>query len=190
MTCRNLIARAMRKLTVLGAGESPGASEATDALEVLQGLYDGWLTAGLFGAMTDVIKSADYTAKEFERVRKDAACTITIPTTYEDDDTGLTRPPRDLSVIQVLYPATDARETHIYDATLGEWVRIEALTLDTTPPLFNRNQDGLACCLAEMLADEYQAQLGVLTAAKAAAFRSNLGLNLNNPVLPGQPAYF
>lgn len=190
MTCRNLIARAMRKLTVLGAGESPGASEATDALEVLQGLYDGWLTAGLFGAMTDVIKSADYTAKEFERVRKDAACTITIPTTIEDEYTGLDRPPRDLAVIQVLYPATDARETHLYDATLGEWVRIEALTLDSVPPLYNRNRDGLASCLAEALADEYQTQVGALTIARAALFRSNLGLNLNNPVQPNQPDYF
>lgn len=190
MTCQTLITRALRKLNVVGAGVSPAAAEAADALSTLQGMYDGWVTGGVFGAMNDVIKSADYTAKEYDRVRKDGACTITVPTTFEDEYTGLTRPPRDLAAIQILYPATSARETHLYDATIGEWVRIEALALADDPPLFNRNQDGLACCLAEALADEYQAQVGAQTALRAAKFRSNIGLNLNNPVQPNQPDYF
>ena len=190
MTCQSLITRALRKLNIVGAGVLPAAAEASDAMSTLQGMYDGWVSGGMFGELNDVIKSADYTAKEFDRVRKDGACTITIPTTFEDEYTGLTRPPHDLAVIQVLFPSTDARETHLYDATLGEWVRIEALALADPAPLYNRNQDALACCLAEALADEYQAQVGTQTALRAAQFRSNIGLNLNNPVQPNQAAYF
>lgn len=47
MTVRDLITASLRKLGVIASGENPSASEASDALDALNGMIDSWKTERL-----------------------------------------------------------------------------------------------------------------------------------------------
>lgn len=189
-TCNDVIRRALQKARVLAEGEDPTAEQAADGLTALQSLLDGWVTGGMFGALTDVYKSAAYTAKEFERVRKDAAVTITIPDTIEDPQTGETRTPRDRACIQVVYPSAGTKQSYLYDAQVGDWVQIQSLALTDDTPLQGLGVDGLASVLALDVADEYGVDVTPSTAAKAARFVANLSGQFNSDRYRAVGSYF
>jgi hypothetical protein len=168
-TCREIIKRAMRRLSVLPSGREPKAAEAEDGLDALQDLYTQLVGAGALGVLTAVEVGADYTAGEWQRITNTSggAITITLPESIEDDSTETgTRAPYDRAVVQVTgaFP-----ETHIYDAALDAWVQIEALTLDSEAPLSTQLAGGLSAMLAVNIADEYGVQppTGVALAARS-----------------------
>lgn len=190
-TCRDIITSAMRKLRQLPSGDSASADEADDGLTALQAMYLSWVGQGLFGRLTDVIKDAAYTAEEWERVRKDAAVTITIPDTITDDATGDERAPYDLALIEVIYPTDGTRQISLYDANLGVWVRLDSLTLDSDAPLSGRGEHGLACALATYWADEFGIELvGPATARSATNFRLQLSYKVGVQRRSNQAVYY
>lgn len=186
-TVRDLIKAGMRKAGVLASGRNPTSAEASDGLDVVLGLYEGWAMGGMFGRLTDVIADADVEAKEGQRLRADTGVTVTLPDLIsecgEDD-----RPPRDLSTIVVVQDG--AAEINVYDAFLGDWVRFDGLTLDSIPPLMLRDRDGLSACVAVAYADEFGGQVGAATQAKAATFRASLSMRTGNAYRPSQPEFF
>jgi hypothetical protein len=119
-----------------------------------------------FGAFTDVYKSTDYTAAEFDRVFSDGA-TITLPDSVVNDN-GETTQPNDLAVIGV----NDATWRYfIYD---GAWVETTGLTLASVAPLSSRDQDGLACLLAVRVCETYGQAVTPVIADRADRFVSSL----------------
>lgn len=147
-TCRDVITRAHRMCNYTAINSTPTSPETDFALVALQSLFDGWVSAGMFGRLTDVLADADYTALEGERVVVSGGAVITIPDTYAlDGDEGDDRPPYDLSLIEVQDGAT--RNVWLYDR--NDWVDIAALTIDGTCPLATRGIQGLAACLATEL---------------------------------------
>lgn len=52
---RQIINSALRKLGRLGSGRDARQQDATDALDVLQSLYTGWVASGAFGRLFDVV---------------------------------------------------------------------------------------------------------------------------------------
>jgi hypothetical protein len=142
-TCRQIITMCLRQGKVLAAGVDPDPSEADDGMVALQGLYLLWLSTGLFGRLTDVYSASDYTASEGERVTAPAGVTITIPDTVTDTIDGTTRAPRDLACIETIIDG--ARTVKLFDRT--GWVDLLDLTLDSTAPLAERSQFGLAAAL-------------------------------------------
>lgn len=167
-TCTQIIKLAMRKLKLLRAGANPTASEGVDYLAVLQDLYVTWVDKGRFGALTEVIATADYTAGENERIRADGH-TITFPLNITDADTGLNRAPNDLALVVVI-TAGQEPVRKIYDANRGEWVSLTGLTANGEAPLSSRGQDGLAACLAVQIADENDAAIPEAVAVAQRAF--------------------
>jgi hypothetical protein len=172
-TCRDIVHLALRKIGVLRAGKNPTAGEAADVLASLQGFYNDYATTI---GLTDVLVTEDYEAKEFERVFADAASnvTITIPETIEDADTGDDRQPKDLALIVVAIGQAGQEVRYLYDGNAGAWVSLNGLTLASNAPLASRGSDGLACCLAELIADEFGGVVGPVTMRSAARFRSGL----------------
>lgn len=172
-TVREVLTRAARKVALASEGKvAPEAYDIENLKDILFAWYEGSINGGLFGALVDVAKDAAYTAEEFERVRKDAAVTITIPDTITDDETGEDRPPLDLCPIVVTYPGQAGYpQLHIYDADIGDWTRLDTLTLDSDAPLSGRGADGLACVVAVQAMEEYGFAPGRLTIARAARFR-------------------
>ncbi len=114
---------------------------------VLQDLYSSWVANGIFGPLTQVYKTEDYTAKEGERVTTTGSPTITVPDVYTDNDVLDTpRTPYDLSVVQVADTVADTVNTYIYDRT--QWVDIEGLVKTDNAPLEGFGVGGLGACLA------------------------------------------
>lgn len=189
-TCNDIITRALRKLRVIGAGEDPTSDEAADGLTVLQSMYLGWVDNGVFGRLEPVITSVALTAEENQRIRKDAAVTVTIPTTIEDEDTGEDRAPRDLAIVDVVTASDGTRQVSVYDALKGSWVRLDGLALTDTAPLATRGEDGLACLLAVLLADEFGGNVGPITAKLGANFLAQLAAKPSREPSAGEATYY
>lgn len=167
-TCRQIITTALRKINQTGEGNRvPSAAEAIDALDVLNSLYEHWVDAGLFGKLTEYDADADYEAKEWERVRSNGFA-VTTPTVITTDNDRI---PYDLALVVV---AKTSPEFHLFDALVGDWVRLDSLTLDDVAPLSNRGRDGLACALAIAITDEYGGDAGPNTKRTAAQFMMGL----------------
>jgi hypothetical protein len=175
-TCLDIITKAYAKARVRARGDDLDAEEASAGLVSLESLFAEMAAEGVFGRLTDVIVSADYTAGEQERIFNtdpdgDAAVfTITLPKeiTDADEDAGV-RPPRDLTLVQVV---GSGATTRVYSR--GSWVALDSLTLAGTCPLAERGADGLACLLAAYIAEENGKPVGSITAMRGMAFRSRL----------------
>jgi hypothetical protein len=187
-TCREIITAAARKVGDVSEGKpAPSAYTSAVMLDVLQGWYDQIVNTGLFGRLTDVYVSADYEAKEFERIRKDATATITYPTVITDDPCSDPRVPYDLALVVV---AGATPEHHLYDGQLGSWVRLDGLTLDTEAPLSRRSRDGLASALAVQVCEDAGIAPGAVLSGKAQRFATMLSLGDGSPRRPAPAEFF
>jgi hypothetical protein len=170
-TCRDVIKRALRMLGVLARGDEPASDEATDALEALKGLY---LTPGLLGRLTPVVITADYTAGENERIfNADGAVTVTLPTTITDADSSEARTPKNRALVVVTGTNPGS---FVYDAELGSWVQIDALTLASTAPFSTDLTEPLSARLAVSLSSDYGLTPPPAVAALSGAFTAAVAL--------------
>ena len=187
VTCRDIVRRALRKLSVIASGEEPSGNDANDALETLKALYMELLGMGVFGRMNDVVVTdATYTASQQDRVlcKNETGVTVSLPECASADIscnpnpssrwtvqstslgggfwgplTGPTnRPPRDGSAIVITDFYSDLSQSWIYDGQIGRWLRLEGLALSDTAPLAARYSEALACILASRIAPEYGAE--------------------------------
>lgn len=172
-TVREIITLGLQLARVIPLGRDPKAKESEAGLTVLQGLYDGFFADGMFGRLTDVYATENYTAQEGERIIADNV-TITIPDTVDPD--GEVRTPRDLSAIVVI---TDVTELH-YVFSGGRWETCHALTLDSTAPLASRGKDGLAALLAMYFAEAFGTQLGPMWTRRGNVFRGSVAYKLGS----------
>lgn len=156
--------RALRMGRIVPRTEEPEAAELRDGMYALQNLFDNWLANGMFGKLSDVYKSTDYTAQEGERVYMDGG-TLTLPVTIDND-----RKPRDLAAIE--YFASGERRAYVWDR--NEWVRIDGLLEADTAPLSNRGVNGLAACVARAYVEEFGGQLSGAILLQERNFRSAL----------------
>lgn len=173
-TCRDIITRALRKLAAIGAGDNPSINELNMGMAALQSMFDGWAAAGMFGSLKDVIATTAYAAKPGERVRSSQP--VTLPDYLTDTTSGGDcNQPQNRHLIIVVNPVTGLRQVNLYDAWVGGWVRIDALTPSTECPLSALGADGLACCLARVMADESTWTVGAQTERQASLFMQRLG---------------
>jgi hypothetical protein len=169
-TCREIITDAARKVGEVSEGRpAPTSYTADNFLAVLQAWYEQSVNTGLFGRLNDVLVSADYTAKEFDRITLDGAPTITYPSTITD--CGTTRSPLDLALIVT---AGASPEYRLWDANLASWVRLDGLTLDSVAPLSLRGRDGLASLLAAMVIEDYGEEPRPILTGRAGRFLSTI----------------
>lgn len=202
-TCRHVVNGALRKLGRLGGGREPRTADATDALAALQGLYLSWIASGAFGRLRDVIADADITATENCRIiRDETVVTVTLPEYVPaycvplpygalwpyavlNGTDGVNRPPRDGAVVQIKDTVGGQVASYVYDGTLREWVKIEALQMDNEAPRSATDPEGLSATLAMELADTFGADIGPTTLRQAARFTTAL---INNPSAPRREA--
>lgn len=187
-TCNEIVTLALRMANVVPIRAVPTASEGEMGLQVLQGMFDQWVWSGMFGRLTDVDKSASYTPTETgERIRISSG-SVTLPDTVSRD--GETLPPYDLSLIEVVDTANETRTVNLYDATVGAWVPINALSLTDECPLANRGQNGLASCLAVAWAETFGVELTAGIARNAANFRMALAARHGSQLARTPVEYF
>lgn len=198
-TCRDTVSGALRKIGRLGAGREPRPADQADGLAALQGLYRQWIAGGAFGRLSDVVPTTEsYTARENERIFRNASATLTIdlpetvdtypdPRSYRDEVlsydgvTGNTRPPRDCAVVVISDAFTGTTLEYIYDGSQRLWQGIDALGLDDAAPLSVRDPMGLQAALAMQIADEFGAEVGVMTQRQAATFQMGLTHRYSTP---------
>lgn len=186
--CTAVIKLAMRKLQLIASAAAPTSTEGADYLILLEDMYRSWIEIGVFGFLTDVIATANYEAKENERIRADGF-SVTRPLTLVDTTTGLSRAPKDMALV-VIVTAGQEPARHIYDANRGEWVALNGLTLNGEAPLSQRGLDGLACCLAVHIADENGSAVPDATALGQRSFRNRLASRKSAERADVQVEYF
>lgn len=190
MTVEQLISRALRMNGVKMTGEALTADEGQDGLLSAQLLYYDIIDKG--ADLTDVRISTDYTAGENERVFNTIGTNIPIDLPEYIQDTSLTpdadgnqyRPPADFSIVSL---AGSPRQTHVYDATLGAWVKIEDMALTTTAPWSTQLGQGLSAMLAVVMANEYGLEAKPTTLALAADCRTRVNGKLQTGSVFLQP---
>lgn len=168
VTCRDIVARAMKMAGILGQGEMPEAEELDSGMTVLQSMYDQWLAGGMFGRLLDAYQDGDYEAKANQRVYVNEGIG-TLPDFTELNDTDECRW-RDLAAVEIY--DTNGRRAYVWDR--DAWVRIDNLLPGDDAPLAMRGANGLAACLAVYYAEEYGAQIGAGAALQARNFKFSL----------------
>lgn len=177
-TCLETITRALRLMGVISAGQIASGSRAADGVERLQDLIlnlPGLIQNGRF---VEVATSADYEPEEGERVTCTGAVTVTLPTTVLEATTNETRPPMDLARVYVIgtSAAVDfggdddgGAGLYVYSASNGAWACVHGLAQDDNLPFGDEDFLGLAAQLAVDWVDDFGAQLGERTFARAQA---------------------
>ncbi len=178
-TCLEIIEGAALELGARTLGDTLGNTEADRGLVILQTMYREAVDKGVFGRVEDHLATGAYEAEEQQRVYS-AGYTITIPTEVDDAYTGETRRPLDLSMIQVVNDGADP-QISIYDAHIGDWVRIDGLTLAGEAPFSARSRHGLECALARRLAGTFRKPVPDSTASYAAGLASIFSSHLSAP---------
>lgn len=191
-TCRQIITDAWHDSGILDIEADPSAIQANTGLRVLQGLYSYLVSSGALGRFRGRLITGDYTAGENERIAYEGNTTanVTLPTTipvpaiFERDridggdfDTGFTgltvpasvdrnnRQPNDLATAEVV---GSSGQLYIYDASVGDWILLTGLTLDSTAPLSSRFQSGLTAMLTTRLCARSTTPVSQGIAAEAA----------------------
>lgn len=83
VTCRDIVRRALRKLSRVAAGQEPDANDMADAMETLQAWYLELVGLGLFGKLYDVtVTGPTFTAYPQMRViaNDEDGVVVTLPT--------------------------------------------------------------------------------------------------------------
>lgn len=192
-TCRSIVTGGLQLLGVYGGGEDPSAEDVATGMSALQSLFDAWVNSGMFGRLNDIYVTADYTAKEHDRVTAATGVTVTIPTVINNQSCwpwGFTgsvpqRAPRDLSVIEVSQDG--AGTVHLYDR--HAWVVINALTLDSECPLSTRGERGLMGCLAFQLQGDFNMQAQPNVVRLASQFRTMISVKYGSTQDPTPVEY-
>jgi hypothetical protein len=124
---RTILTRAIRMTRARPLGDDPAAEEIDAALEDAQAMYLTTPTRRL----TDVLITADYEAKENERITyTSGSWTVTYPTTISED--GTSRTPQNGAIVEV--SGTSGSTRKIYIAELKTWMTLTGLTLDSEQP--------------------------------------------------------
>lgn len=218
-TARSIVTLALRKLGRVGSGREPRPVDATDGFEALVSLYRGWINAGTFGRLRDVVPTGSYVATGNERIlRMDGAqlevslpevvaahpderrcCLGTIVAFTVDGAVSVSQnqrlllqvtTPRDLAPIVITDTATGNVADYVYDGSMKKWVPLWNLDIDDEAPLSFRNSDGLASCLAVKIADQFGADIPATTALSANSFQASLATGFSNPRQEVQGVYF
>lgn len=183
-TCLDVVSRALQMLKVLPAATQADADQAEDGMTALQGLISHMAETGSFGALTDVVLTADAEAGENERVS--GAFAVTLPAIIYDECTGETRKPIDRCIVGIAADvvtvdalAVTGPQTWLYDATLAEWVALHDLELSGDCPLGSRFFEGLAAMLAMQVSDDYSAELSQRIVDSAQ--RGNVAIKRKDP---------
>ena len=174
-TVNDIMRRAF--LSAEGVRGVPTGDDATLTLFRLQDLIDSFLNYR-DGGWTDVYTAGEtaYEADDGERVYAASTCTVTLPTTYENED-GATVAMRDLSRVQIIGTAINAG-TWVYAASLGEWRQSNALAVSSDIPFGQEDVAGLAALLAlELVSDgggQVSDKVTMNAVAQERSFRSRL----------------
>lgn len=194
-TCRDIITRALRKAGHIGRNENPSDADEAMGMNALQSMFDGWISGGTFGPMHDLYRDAAYTARAGQRIR--TTFPVTLPDYTQVDSSGYCDDygfghrrdgrPQNRAVIVVVNPSTGERQSNLWDAWVGGWVRIEALQPGDEAPLAALGANGLACCVARAVADETGLKLNDETVREARAFvaRIQQGADGRRDATPG-----
>ena len=144
-TIREVLTRAIRMTRAIALVDTPSAAEMDAALEDLQSLF---LTFPI-RKLTPVLITADYTAKENERITyTSGSWTVTYPTTITDN--GTDRTPYNGALVEV--SGTSGSTRKIYIAELKTWMTLTGKALADENPFGPTHDMNVAAMMAARIA--------------------------------------
>lgn len=144
-TINAAITRGYQRAAIVALGRDPKASESNIGMETVQSILDQWMQDGMFGRLTDVYKTENYTAEESERVISPSAITVTKPTVIHN------RAPYELVPIVTVLNGTQTN----YVWTQGAWLNLTGLTLASDLPFENYGRSGFEALIALKLCEMF-----------------------------------
>lgn len=192
-TLLQVIQSGYRKSGLVAAGVSIGNREKETGLEILRQWFLKALADDLFGQLTDVYKSSNYTAGEFERIYKQGAITVTFPATIVDVWTGQTRQPLDGVLVVVVDPVTNIPDARVYDATRGLWESIliaEDAPMSTYCPMSFRYYTALSDILSALILGENDKPISPIRARMASMGKQSLATRYSSGRGPVPGVYY
>jgi hypothetical protein len=188
-TCRYIIKRGLQKLAIIAPGNDPEASEAETGLAVLQGLFDTWANAGMFGRL-DAAGITEIEAQDIVTTAlPEIGAPVSLPILVKNSDGEDVLPP-DLAYAEYVNTSTSERRAYLFDRRTAKWARIDALTLDTDCPLAVRNSEGMASALAVYMAGDFGVEPGPLVLRQAGSFQVALSTRMGEPRVETTAVYF
>lgn len=187
-TCRYTIKRALQKLAIIAPGNDPEASEAETGLAVLQGLFDGWGSGGMFGRVVNGLAGIDPDTVVTTAL-PEVGAPVELPILVRDID-GEEVPPPDLAYAENVNATTSVRRAYLFDGRMAKWVRVDALTLDSECPLSRRNSEGMAAVLAMTMAEDFGVTPGPLLMRQSGQFLFGMSARYGEKRREGTAAYF
>jgi len=192
-TCRKIVTGGLQLLGAYAGGEDPSDDDVQTGMSALQSMFLAWVNSGMFGRLRDIYVTADYTAKEGERVTAATGVTVTVPTIINNESSwpyGFCgsvpqRTPRDLALIEVSQDG--AATDYLYDR--NGWVTINNLGLDDECPLSERGERGLMGCVAFELAGDFNMAVQPNVARLSSQFRTMLSLKYGSTQDPTPVEY-
>ena len=142
-TIREVLTQAIRYTRAYALGDTPAANEMDAALEDAQSYF---LTFPI-RKLKPVLVSANYTAKENERIANSSGSPITVTLPETITENGTERSPYNGALVEV---AGGARS--IYIAELGEWMTLTSLTLASENPFGPTHDMNVAAMIAARIA--------------------------------------
>jgi hypothetical protein len=188
-TVSDIITTALRQLSITGSGRSPSAAQVSDGLSCLNGLYDQWLSQGMFGKLDPVRIDKDTSTAGGVLLIKKVPCVVTnlLQVTTEFSAVSC---PDDLAAIRITTEFDGVRESWIYDGVNGAWVALHGLLISSEAPLSSRSSSGLSACLAMNFASEFGIDVPAHVMRQARAFISTLSRRLSQTPGVGAALYF
>jgi hypothetical protein len=187
-TCRAIIKRALQKLAIIAPGNDPEASEADTGLAVVQGLFDGWGSGGMFGRVINGLAGIDPDTIVSTALPEPGA-PVELPILVRDSD-GEEVPPPDLAYAEHVDETTSDRRAYLYDGRMAKWVRVDALTLDSDCPLARRNSEGMAAVVAVAMAEDFGVTPGPRLTVQAGQFLFGMSARYGEKRRVGTAVYF
>jgi len=152
-SAKSVITLALSKIGVAGAAKAPRQADLDLGLTTLQALYRYLISSGALGRARPVIPTADYTARENDRVYRNNGHVgeITLPdvivdrhdcsdSIYYDDYTSGPRQPRDGAFVIINDANTGNTAEWVYEAYTNRWISVDDLSLQEREEV--RDADG------------------------------------------------
>lgn len=187
-TCRDIIKSAYRRSGVKAAASNINDVQYEVGIELLQDMYYGFISGGMFGRADDVlVESATYTAAENQRIYVGVdPCTVTIPEVF--NDRGVNRRPKaGAFIIHVLYDGT--MKAYLWDAWSQAWVLCSSLALDDVAPLGDEYGESIKNLLAVKIADDVGSPVSPLLLRRAATAKMSLASRFSDERVEGKGYY-
>lgn len=176
MNAYDICCRALRRIGILGAGQTPDPDMLSDAIDTLSAILQREVTEAALGDLIDVFaEPGTHEAEEWTRIYRDDVETtaVNLPLRVAER-CGSERSPHGGAVVQIADKFLGTTTTYIFDSHAKNWLPIEPMEAASAVPLAAGDALGISAYLAVELSAEYGQPLDETTIMAAQRWKNTV----------------